>query len=35
MIPKYVITGTLKEEFTRRVEALFEQYGVEGCKAKL
>jgi nitrogenase molybdenum-iron protein beta chain len=24
MIPKYVITGTLKEEFTRRVEALFE-----------
>jgi len=34
MVPKYVITGTPKEEFTRKVEALFESYGVTGCKAK-
>jgi len=34
MIPKYVITGTPKEEFTRKVEALFKHYDVEGCKAK-
>jgi len=34
MIPKYVITGTPKEEFTRRVEALFEHYGVTDCIAK-
>lgn len=34
MIPKYVITGTPKEEFTRKAEALFAKYGAEGCKAK-
>jgi nitrogenase molybdenum-iron protein beta chain len=34
MIPKYVITGTPKEEFTRRIDALFQQYGVTGCTAK-
>jgi nitrogenase molybdenum-iron protein beta chain len=34
MVPRYVITGTPKEEFTRRIEALFEQYGVSGCTAK-
>lgn len=34
MIPKYVITGTPKEEFTRLVEALFAKHGVEGCVAK-
>ena len=34
MIPKYVITGTPKEEFVRRVEELFEQYEVTGCMAK-
>jgi nitrogenase molybdenum-iron protein beta chain len=34
MVPKYVITGTPKEEFTRKVTALFEKYGVTGCKAK-
>jgi len=34
MIPKYVITGTPKEEFVRRIEELFEQYEVTGCMAK-
>ncbi len=34
MIPKYVITGTPKSEFTRLAEALFAKYGVEGCVAK-
>lgn len=34
MIPKYVITGTPKEEFTRKIEALFAKYGVTGCIAK-
>lgn len=34
MIPKYCITGTPKEDFTRSVEALFEAYGVSGCTAK-
>jgi nitrogenase molybdenum-iron protein beta chain len=34
MIPRYVITGTPKEEFTRKVEALFSQYDVTGCTVK-
>ncbi|MBZ4670218.1 MAG: nitrogenase molybdenum-iron protein alpha and beta chain [Oscillospiraceae bacterium] len=34
MIPKYVITGTPKEDFTRKAEELFARYSVEGCKAK-
>jgi nitrogenase molybdenum-iron protein beta chain len=34
MTPRYVITGTPKEEFKRRIDALFEHYGVEGCTAK-
>jgi nitrogenase molybdenum-iron protein beta chain len=34
MTPKYVITGTPKEDFTRRVAALFEKYGVTDCRAK-
>jgi nitrogenase molybdenum-iron protein beta chain len=34
MTPKYVITGTPKEEFTRRIEALSGKYGVTGCKVK-
>lgn len=34
MIPKYVITGTPKETFTKKANELFEQYGVEGCTAK-
>ncbi|BBN99979.1 nitrogenase component 1 [Sporolactobacillus terrae] len=35
MLPKYVITGTPKEMFTKRVTALFEAYDVqEECKAK-
>jgi nitrogenase molybdenum-iron protein beta chain len=34
MIPKYVITGTPKEEFTRKIQALFAKYGVTGCTAK-
>lgn len=29
MIPKYVITGTPKEEFTRNVKKLFEEYGLD------
>jgi len=34
MIPKYVITGTPKEEFTRRINELFTKYGVTDCTAK-
>ncbi|MDR1801035.1 MAG: nitrogenase molybdenum-iron protein subunit beta [Lachnospiraceae bacterium] len=34
MIPKYVITGTPKEEFTRKINALFDKYGVSDCVAK-
>jgi nitrogenase molybdenum-iron protein beta chain len=34
MVPRYVITGTPKEDFTRKIEALFEQYAVSGCTAK-
>ena len=34
MVPKYVITRTPKEEFVRKVEELFEQYGTTGCVAK-
>ncbi|GAY75592.1 nitrogenase (molybdenum-iron) beta chain [Sporolactobacillus inulinus] len=35
MLPKYVITGTPKEMFSKRVTELFEAYGVqEECKAK-
>jgi len=34
MIPKYVITGTPKEDFTRKIKALFEKYGAAGCIAK-
>jgi len=34
MIPRYVITGTPKEEFVRKVEALFSQYETTGCTVK-
>jgi nitrogenase molybdenum-iron protein beta chain len=34
MTPKYVITGTPKEEFTVKINALFEKYGVKDCKVK-
>ncbi|MDR0515092.1 MAG: nitrogenase molybdenum-iron protein subunit beta [Coriobacteriaceae bacterium] len=34
MVPAYVITGTPKETFTRKAEALFAQYGAEGCIAR-
>jgi nitrogenase molybdenum-iron protein beta chain len=34
MIPKYVITGTPKEDFRRKIDALFEKYGVTDCTAK-
>jgi len=34
MVPKYVITGTPKEEFVRKIEALFVQYEATGCTAK-
>lgn len=34
MVPKYVITGTPKEEFVKLAEALFAKFGVENCKAK-
>ncbi|MDR3277765.1 MAG: nitrogenase molybdenum-iron protein subunit beta [Oscillospiraceae bacterium] len=34
LIPKYVITGTPKEEFKRRIDALFEKYGAADCTAK-
>lgn len=34
MIPKYVITGHPKEEFTREAKAIFEKYGLADCTAK-
>lgn len=34
MIPKYVFTGTPKEEFTRLANELLSKYGVENCMAK-
>ncbi len=34
MIPKYVLTGTTKEDFVRMSESLFLAYGVDGCRAK-
>ncbi|MFT3951517.1 MAG: nitrogenase component 1 [Oscillospiraceae bacterium] len=34
MIPKYVITGTPKEDFTRKVNAMLAAYGVEDCVVK-
>jgi nitrogenase molybdenum-iron protein beta chain len=34
MTPKYVITGTPKEEFTRKISALFSEYGVLDCTVK-
>ena len=34
MTPKYVITGTPKEEFTAKINALFEKYGVKDCTVK-
>lgn len=34
MVPKYVITGTPKEDFVAIVERLFQKYGAEGCRAK-
>lgn len=33
MIPKYVLTGTPKEDFVRMANELFASYGVDGCKA--
>jgi nitrogenase molybdenum-iron protein beta chain len=34
MTPKYCVTGAPKEDFTKRMESLFERYGVSGCRAK-
>lgn len=34
MIPKYVITGTPGKAFELAINALFDEYGVEGCKCK-
>lgn len=34
MVPKYVITGTPKEDFTREVNAIIEKYGLQGCTVK-
>lgn len=34
MIPKYVVTGTPGQAFEKEANALFEEYGVEGCIAK-
>jgi len=34
MTPKYVITGTPKEEFTVKINELFEKYSVKDCKVK-
>jgi nitrogenase molybdenum-iron protein beta chain len=34
LIPKYVITGTPKEEVARRVRALLDSYGVTDCTVK-
>ena len=33
MVPKYILTGTKSEEFTKRGEALFAKFGAEGCQA--
>ncbi|MDR1639648.1 MAG: nitrogenase molybdenum-iron protein subunit beta [Clostridiales bacterium] len=34
LVPKYVITGTPKEEFTKKINRLFSKYSVTDCKAK-
>jgi len=34
MVPKYVITGSPKQEFERRVKELLGEYGCEGCRVK-
>jgi nitrogenase molybdenum-iron protein beta chain len=34
MVPKYVVTGTPKEDFVRMANELFAAYGVSGCRAK-
>jgi len=34
MTPRYVITGTPKEDFTIRINSLFGKYGVSGCTVK-
>ncbi|MDR1538918.1 MAG: nitrogenase molybdenum-iron protein subunit beta [Clostridiales bacterium] len=34
MLPKYVITGTPKEDFAKRARDLFEKYGAQDCLAK-
>ncbi len=34
MIPKYVITGTPKDDFTKIINKMLEKYGVEGCTVK-
>ncbi|MDR2671086.1 MAG: nitrogenase molybdenum-iron protein subunit beta [Oscillospiraceae bacterium] len=34
LVPKYVITGTPREEFGVKVNALFDAYHVTGCRAK-
>lgn len=34
MIPKYVITGTQKSQFTKQVENLFDNYGMVDCIVK-
>ncbi|MBN7575749.1 MAG: nitrogenase molybdenum-iron protein subunit beta [Clostridium beijerinckii] len=34
MIPKYVITGTPSNVFEKQMQALFDEFGVEGCIAK-
>jgi len=34
MTPRYVITGTPKEDFTIRINSLFTRYGVTGCTVK-
>jgi len=34
MTPKYVITGTPKDEFTAKINALFSKYGVIDCTVK-
>ncbi len=34
IIPKYVITGTPKEDFTRKIKSMLEQYNVTDCTVK-
>lgn len=34
MMPKYLLTGTPNEVFTKKAEALLKKFGVEGCKVK-